>query len=88
MSLFRPGPTDKKRPLFNWAHWGVGMVAQLLASKLIRSHSSRMFLLCNSFEIFDIIYYYLNFHIIKIKRKLSIKYVYSSMIDWYIKHIN
>ncbi|VDI18218.1 Hypothetical predicted protein, partial [Mytilus galloprovincialis] len=31
MSLFRPGPTDKKRPIFNWAHWGVGMVAQILA---------------------------------------------------------
>jgi len=46
MSLFRPGPTDKKRPLFNWAHWGVGMVAQILASKLIRSYS-RMYLLCN-----------------------------------------
>ncbi|CAC5367225.1 unnamed protein product [Mytilus coruscus] len=31
MSLFRPGPTDKNRPIFNWAHWGVGMVAQILA---------------------------------------------------------
>ncbi|XP_063409493.1 putative ferric-chelate reductase 1 homolog [Mytilus trossulus] len=31
MSLFRPGPTDRKRAIFNWAHWGVGMVAQILA---------------------------------------------------------
>lgn len=33
MSLFRPGPNDKTRPIFNWAHWGVGMLAQILASK-------------------------------------------------------
>ncbi|XP_076071249.1 putative ferric-chelate reductase 1 homolog [Mytilus galloprovincialis] len=31
MSLFRPGPNDKTRPIFNWAHWGVGMLAQILA---------------------------------------------------------
>ncbi|XP_052088311.1 putative ferric-chelate reductase 1 homolog [Mytilus californianus] len=31
MSFFRPGPNDKTRPIFNWAHWGVGMLAQILA---------------------------------------------------------
>lgn len=35
MALFRPGPTDKNRPIFNWAHWFVGNAAHLLASKLI-----------------------------------------------------
>lgn len=32
MALFRPGPTDKNRPIFNWAHWFVGNAAHLLAS--------------------------------------------------------
>lgn len=31
MALFRPGPTDKNRPIFNWAHWFVGNAAHLLA---------------------------------------------------------
>lgn len=33
MALFRPGPTHKNRPVFNWVHWLVGNVAHLLASK-------------------------------------------------------
>ncbi|XP_041371111.1 ferric-chelate reductase 1-like [Gigantopelta aegis] len=30
MSIFRPGPLDNKRPIFNWAHWGVGTSAYIL----------------------------------------------------------
>lgn len=30
MALFRPGPNDKNRPIFNWAHWAVGMAAHIL----------------------------------------------------------
>eukprot|EP00105_Crassostrea_gigas_P015167 XP_011432083.1 PREDICTED: putative ferric-chelate reductase 1 isoform X3 [Crassostrea gigas] len=30
MALFRPGPKDKNRPIFNWAHWAVGMAAHIL----------------------------------------------------------
>lgn len=32
MAFFRPGPDHKKRPLFNWAHWGVGMTAYILSA--------------------------------------------------------
>ncbi|XP_033737676.1 putative ferric-chelate reductase 1 homolog [Pecten maximus] len=31
MSIFRPGPKDEKRPIFNWAHWSVGMLAHILS---------------------------------------------------------
>ncbi|XP_061191453.1 putative ferric-chelate reductase 1 isoform X2 [Saccostrea echinata] len=31
MALFRPGPKDKNRPIFNWAHLAVGMAAHILA---------------------------------------------------------
>lgn len=31
MALFRPAPDHKKRPIFNWLHWGVGNVAHLIA---------------------------------------------------------
>ncbi|KAJ8305655.1 hypothetical protein KUTeg_016200 [Tegillarca granosa] len=31
MALFRPGPKDSNRPLFNWAHWAVGMLAHVLS---------------------------------------------------------
>ncbi|ELU05912.1 hypothetical protein CAPTEDRAFT_221980 [Capitella teleta] len=31
MALFRPGPTDSKRPMFNWFHWAVGSAAFVLA---------------------------------------------------------
>ncbi|KAJ6636406.1 putative ferric-chelate reductase 1 like [Pseudolycoriella hygida] len=31
MALFRPGPTHKNRPIFNWLHWLVGNAAHLLA---------------------------------------------------------
>lgn len=34
MTLFRPGPKHKNRPIFNWAHWSVGNVAYVLGSKL------------------------------------------------------
>ena len=33
MALFRPGPKDKNRPIFNWAHWAVGMAAHILGGK-------------------------------------------------------
>ena len=32
-ALFRPGPTHKNRPLFNWLHWLGGNLAHILASK-------------------------------------------------------
>lgn len=32
MALFRPGPDHDKRPIFNWAHWGVGMSAYILSA--------------------------------------------------------
>ncbi|XP_060600484.1 putative ferric-chelate reductase 1 homolog isoform X2 [Ruditapes philippinarum] len=32
MALFRPGPDSNKRPIFNWAHWGVGMTAYILSA--------------------------------------------------------
>lgn len=31
MALFRPHPGEPKRPIFNWAHWGVGTLAYNLA---------------------------------------------------------
>ncbi|XP_056017910.1 putative ferric-chelate reductase 1 isoform X2 [Ostrea edulis] len=31
MALFRPGPKDKNRPIFNWGHWAVGMAAHILS---------------------------------------------------------
>ena len=31
MAVFRPHPGDKHRPIFNWAHWGVGVILHLLA---------------------------------------------------------
>ncbi|XP_022089206.1 putative ferric-chelate reductase 1 isoform X2 [Acanthaster planci] len=31
MALFRPHPGTANRPIFNWAHWGVGTGAHLLA---------------------------------------------------------
>ncbi|KAL5016055.1 hypothetical protein ScPMuIL_005644 [Solemya velum] len=31
MSLFRPPPATTRRPIFNWSHWAVGMLAHLLA---------------------------------------------------------
>ncbi|XP_071445246.1 putative ferric-chelate reductase 1 homolog [Hetaerina americana] len=31
MAAFRPAPTGKRRPLFNWAHWFVGNSAHILA---------------------------------------------------------
>lgn len=37
MALFRPGPNDKSRPIFNWAHWLVGNVAHLLASMFFKN---------------------------------------------------
>lgn len=33
MALFRPGPNDKNRPIFNWAHWAVGMAAHILGGE-------------------------------------------------------
>ena len=33
MAVFRPHPGDKHRPIFNWAHWGVGVILHLLAGK-------------------------------------------------------
>ena len=33
MALFRPRPKDKNRPIFNWAHWAVGMAAHILGGK-------------------------------------------------------
>ena len=35
MALFRPGPGDSKRPIFNWAHWGVGITAYILSGKYL-----------------------------------------------------
>lgn len=32
-AAFRPAPNSKKRPYFNWIHWGGGNVAHILASK-------------------------------------------------------
>lgn len=32
-ALFRPAPTSKNRPFFNWAHWLGGNLAHILASK-------------------------------------------------------
>ncbi|XP_052258133.1 putative ferric-chelate reductase 1 homolog [Dreissena polymorpha] len=32
MSLVRPAPDHKNRPIFNWAHWGVGMCAYILSA--------------------------------------------------------
>ncbi|KAL4235511.1 DOMON domain-containing protein frrs1L [Mactra antiquata] len=32
MALFRPGGDHKRRPIFNWAHWGVGMSAYILSA--------------------------------------------------------
>lgn len=37
MALFRPGPSDKNRPIFNWAHWLVGNVAHVMASMLYKN---------------------------------------------------
>lgn len=34
MALFRPGPKDKNRPIFNWAHWAVGMAAHILGGEI------------------------------------------------------
>lgn len=34
MALFRPGPKDKNRPIFNWAHWAVGMGAHILGGQI------------------------------------------------------
>lgn len=34
-ALFRPSPTHKNRPIFNWLHWLVGNLAHILASRLI-----------------------------------------------------
>lgn len=31
MAVLRPHPGDKNRAIFNWAHWGVGILAHLLA---------------------------------------------------------
>ncbi|XP_070564539.1 putative ferric-chelate reductase 1 [Ptychodera flava] len=31
MALLRPHPGTKRRPYFNWAHWGVGTSAHILA---------------------------------------------------------
>ncbi|KAG8228316.1 hypothetical protein J437_LFUL007034 [Ladona fulva] len=31
MAAFRPAPTGKRRPMFNWAHWFVGNAAHILA---------------------------------------------------------
>lgn len=31
-ALFRPGPNDKNRPLFNWGHWFGGNLAHILSS--------------------------------------------------------
>ena len=31
MAAFRPGPTAPNRVIFNWAHWGVGNAAHVLA---------------------------------------------------------
>ncbi|XP_046388987.1 putative ferric-chelate reductase 1 homolog [Ischnura elegans] len=31
MAAFRPAPSGKRRPLFNWAHWFVGNAAHILA---------------------------------------------------------
>ncbi|XP_046584644.1 putative ferric-chelate reductase 1 homolog [Haliotis rubra] len=31
MALFRPHPNDANRPIFNWAHFGVGTAAHILA---------------------------------------------------------
>ncbi|KAK3591241.1 hypothetical protein CHS0354_010609 [Potamilus streckersoni] len=32
MTFFRPHPGTKYRPIFNWAHWGVGMSAYILSA--------------------------------------------------------
>lgn len=32
MALFRPHPGEPKRPIFNWAHWGVGTSAYLIGA--------------------------------------------------------
>lgn len=33
-ALFRPAPTSKNRPIFNWLHWLGGNAAHICASKL------------------------------------------------------
>lgn len=46
-ALFRPSPTHKNRPIFNWLHWLVGNLAHILASK-------RVFLFVTSMTILTI----------------------------------
>ncbi|XP_068143494.1 putative ferric-chelate reductase 1 homolog isoform X3 [Drosophila tropicalis] len=36
-AFFRPGPTDKSRPYFNWFHWLVGNLCHILAINLSKS---------------------------------------------------
>ena len=34
-ALFRPEPSAKNRPTFNWIHWTMGNGAHIIASKII-----------------------------------------------------
>ncbi|XP_044157505.1 putative ferric-chelate reductase 1 [Bufo gargarizans] len=31
LAVFRPPPSSRRRPLFNWAHWGTGSIARTVA---------------------------------------------------------
>jgi len=35
MAIFRPGPDHKKRVVFNWAHWAIGMSAYILSGRYL-----------------------------------------------------
>ena len=36
MAIFRPHPEDSSRAFFNWAHWGVGSSAHMLAGSFVK----------------------------------------------------
>ena len=37
LGMFRPEPSAKRRPIFNWIHWTMGNGAHIIASKPIVS---------------------------------------------------
>lgn len=42
-ALFRPAPTHRNRPIFNWLHWLVGNLAHILASEYIAGNEYYIF---------------------------------------------
>lgn len=62
MALFRPGPKDKNRPIFNWAHWAVGMAAHILGGEIQ--------VLCNTDPMIKDTKYHYNLHFIEACKRI------------------